>query len=365
MLQRFKNIPYYYWLLLGYHLIFTYFAYKIRVERGMADSQLYWFQKEYTQGKSWLDFFKYGTDFILFLNYPFVKIGIPYWGGFLLYGTIGFLGIIQWIRWVKVLVKDTFIIGNTNWLWLVFLLPNLHYWTASLGKEALLFWGIASVFYALATHRYTSFSFIAGSLLVLIVRPHVAMLLFTAIFLVLFFQKNYSLKRRLILLSISLIVLLVIVYMAFQLSGIRYFNWHRIQYFNEFSILSFKHSGSYVPMLDYNYCYKLFSFHFRPLFFDANNVSMMLASLENVVMFLLFVLALLVILRYYSQLVFPSWMKITFWFTLLVTIIYVERYANLGIFMRTKVMFQPFLLIALLHIISQGISPYKSKVTHE
>ena len=50
VLQRFKNIPYYYWLLLGYHLIFTYFAYKIRVERGMADSQLYWFQKEYTQG---------------------------------------------------------------------------------------------------------------------------------------------------------------------------------------------------------------------------------------------------------------------------------------------------------------------------
>ena len=365
MLQRFKNIPYYYWLLLGYHHIFTYFAYKIRVERGMADSQLYWFQKEYTQGKLWLDFFKYGTDFILFLNYPFVKIGIPYWGGFLLYGTIGFLGIIQWIRWVKVVVKDTFIIGNTNWLWLVFLLPNLHYWTASLGKEALLFWGIASVFYALSKHRYTSFSFIAGSLLVLIVRPHVAMLLFAAIILVLFFQKNYSLKRRLFFLSISLFVLLVIVYMAFQLSGIRYFNWHRIQYFNEFSILSFKHSGSYVPMLDYNYCYKLFSFHFRPLFFDAHNVSMMLASVENVVMFLLFVVALLVILRYYSQLVFPTWIKISFWFTLLVTIIYVERYANLGIFMRTKVMFQPFLLIALLHIISQGIILCKSKVTHE
>jgi hypothetical protein len=92
---------------------------------------------------------------------------------------------------------------------------------------------------------------------------------------------------------------------------------------------------------------------------------MILASVENVIMLLLFVLTLMVIFRYYSQLVFPSWMKITFWFTLLVTIIYIERYANLGIFMRTKVMFQPFLLIALLHIISQGITLYKSKVTHE
>jgi len=361
LLQRLKNIPHLYWLLYGYHLIYVYFAYTIRVERGVADSNLYWFQNSYTQGKSWFDFLHYGTDFILFLNFPFVKMGIPYWGGFLLYGTIGYLGIIQWIRWARVVAKDTFVVANTNLLWLVFLLPNLHYWTASLGKEALLFWGIASVFYALALHRYATFSFIAGSLLVLLIRPHVAMLLFTSIALVMFYQNNYSLKKKIILLSISSLVLIGIAYMAFQLSGIRYFNWHRIQNFNEYAILSFKHSGSYVPMLEYNYFYKIFSFHFRPLFFDVHNISMILASVENVLMLLLFVFGLIVLLRYYSQIIFPEWMKISFWFTLLVTVLYIERYANLGIFMRTKMMFQPFLLVALLHILWQGYNLFEKQ----
>lgn len=364
MLQRLQNIPYYYWLLFGYHLIFTYFAYTLRVQRGRADSQLYWFQNSYTQGKSWFDFLHYGTDFILFLNYPFVKLGIPYWGGFLLYGTIGYLGIIQWIRWAKVVVQDAFVIGKFNFLWLIFFLPNLHYWTASLGKEALLFWGIASVFYALATQQYKSSSFIFGTIVVLLIRPHLAMLLLAAIVLVFLFQKNYTVKRRFYLFAISLLVLTVSLYMAFQLSGIRYFDWHRIQHFNEYSLLSFKHSGSYVPMLDYSYFYKIFSFHFRPLFFDSHSLAMVFASMENLLMLIIFIIALVVVFRYYTQLVFPSWMKIIFWFTFLTTVVYIERYANLGIFMRTKMMFQPFLLVALLYIISQGKTLY-NKHAHE
>jgi len=359
VLKWFKNSSRYYWLLLGYHLIFTYFAYQIRVERGRADSQLYWFQNFYTQGKSWFDFFHYGTDFILFINYPFVKMGIPYWGGFLLYSTIGFLGIIQWIRWAKIVMKDTFIIDKTTLFWLVFLLPNLHYWTASLGKESFVFFGIASIFYAFATSHFKSISFVLGSLLVVIIRPHVALMLFSSIVLLLLFQKRYSLKKRLFLFSGGCLLLFSLTYMSFQVSSIRYWNWERIQHFNQYALLSFRGSGSYVPMLDYTYFYKLFSFHFRPLFFDSYSISLFFASIENLLMLIIFILALLFIVRYYTLLVFPSWMKITFLFSLLASVIYIERYANLGIFMRTKMMFQPFLLLALLNIISQGITLYK------
>lgn len=359
MLTNFKNIPKYYLLLFGYHLVFVYFAYIIRVERGIADSMLYWVQNSYTQGKSWFDFLHYGTDFILFINYPFVKLGMPYWGGFLLYGTIGFMGIIQWIRWTKVIVDDTFICYNIQWLPLVFFLPNLHYWTASLGKESLIFFGIASIFFALATKQFKTFSFVIGSLLVFIIRPHVAMLLLMAIVIVALFQVNYATKKKVLLFSCSLTLLLLLTYMSFQLTAIRYWNWERIQHFNHYSIVSLKHSGSYVPMLEYPYFYKLFSFHNRPLFFDAHNLSMLFASIENLLMLIVFLIALLVVIRYYDQLVFPIWMKIVFWFTLLLTVVYVERYANLGLFMRTKIMFQPFLLVAFLHIIVQGVSLHK------
>ena len=359
VLKRLKNIPIYYWLLLGYHFVFTFFAYQIRVERGRADSQLYWFQNFYTQGKSWFDFFHYGTDFILFLNYPFVKLGIPYWGGFLLYSSIGFLGIIQWIRWTKVVMKDILVKDKTNLFWLIFLLPNLHYWTASLGKESFVFFGIASIFYAFATSHFKSISFVLGSLLVVIIRPHVALMLFASIVLLLLFQKTYSFKKRLFLFSVSCLLLLSLTYMAFQISAIRYWNWERIQYFNKYSILSFEHSGSYVPMLDYTYFYKIFSFLFRPLFYDTHNLSLVLASIENVLMLIIFGLTLLALVRYYAKIIFPVWIKITILYTLLIIIVYVERYANLGIFMRTKMMFQPFLLIAMLSIINQGITLYK------
>ena len=324
-----------------------------------SDAYLYWFNSDYVQNKSWTDFFNYGSDFILFLNYPFVKIGIPFFVGFLLYGTIGFFGILKFIKCSTLVIGDKLIYKELNFLYLIFLLPNLHFWTASLGKEALIFWGIASVFYAFATKNYKTFSFVVGSLLILLIRPHVALMLLSAITLLVLFDCHYSLKKRIAFFAFVLTFLSMLLYMVFQLSDIRYWNWQRIVYFNNYSILSFKNSGSYVPMLDYNYPYKLFSFLFRPLFYDANSLYLILASIENSIVLFIFIFAVYFVVRYYKKIIFTTWMQAAFLFTLVACLLYVHRYANLGIFMRTKIMFQPFTLIGLLAIITQGISLQK------
>ena len=361
LIQKIKNSPKWYWLLLGYHFLFIYFAFTYRLQRGRSDATLYWFQNAYTSGKSWLDFLNYGADFLLFLNYPLVAIGLPYWFAFLLYGTIGFLGCLQWFKWAQFVAGSKTVFRNKTILLCVFLLPNLHYWTAGLGKEPILFLGISTFFYALSTHNFKSLQFILGSIIILLIRPHLAMILFAALLTGLFFLKDTNLKKRISLFLSCLLVSALSFYMVLQLSGIRYFSWKRILYFNEYSILSFRNSGSYVPMLEYNYFYKWFTFHFRPLFFDVHSIPMFFASIENLILLLISILTILVCLRYFSQLRFPFWMKVTFIFSILVTTIYIERYANLGIFMRTKMMFQPFLLIACLHLIAQGYSIYKSK----
>ena len=354
MLNRLKNIPKFYFFLFGYHLLFTFFAYSTRVERGVSDSRLYWFQNNFPDTKTWFYFFNYGTDFLLFLNYPLVSLGFPYWSGFLFYSIIGYFGIVQWIRWTEIVFKATFVYKGIDFLTLLFLLPNLHYWTATLGKEPLIFYGIASVFYAIASSNYKTFSFVVGSLLVLIIRPHVALMLLIAVALVLLFRKNYSLTKRLFTASISFTVLLLLLYMAFQLSEIRYLDWDRIRYFNAYSILSLQNSGSYVPMLDYTYFYKLFSFYFRPLFFDSHSYWMVLASIENSIVLVLHLIALFFIVCFYTKMVFPQWLKVVFLFTFIAGLLYVQRYANLGLFMRTKIQFQPFLLVGLLYLIKQG-----------
>ena len=343
-------------LLFGYHLLFILIAYKLRVDRGISDAHLYWGKSIDINQHSWFDFANYGTNFILFINYPFIKLGFPFWSGFLIYGTIGFLGIRKFMDWAFLVFEKNLEYKGFNILYLVFFLPNLHFWTASLGKEALLFWGIASVFYALASQNYKTFSFVFGSLLVLLIRPHVALMLLAAITLIVIFDSNYSLKKRIVFSAFALTFLSMLLYMVFQSSNIRYWNWERITYFNEYSILSFRNSGTYVPMLEYNYFYKLFSFNFRPLFFDVNTIWTFIASIENGLVLILHVIALLFGVKFYAKITFAQWIKIVFLFTFIAGMLYVQRYANLGIFMRTKMMFQPFMMIALLFIIKQGIA---------
>ena len=344
-----------------YHLLFVIFAYQIRIERGISDSHFYWAQTFDINKHSWFDFFDCSANFIVFLNYPLLKIGIPFFIGFLLYGIIGFFGILKWMQWTHLVFENKYYYKGINLLYLLFLLPNLHFCTAAIGKESIVFWGIASVFYAIALKKYNTFSFIVGSLMILILRPHVALMLFSAVALVQFFDKNYSLKKRISFGIVSFFVSSLLLYMVFQLTHIRYWNWQRITYFNDYSVLSFRHSGSYVPMLEYSFVYKLFSFNFRPLFYDVRSTTTLMASIENTIVLSIHLLGLFYLLKFFSKIVFPNWIKIAFLFTIIASILYVQRYANLGIFMRTKVMFQPFLLVALLYIIKQGAVFQKSK----
>ncbi|WP_162126246.1 hypothetical protein [Flavobacterium phycosphaerae] len=349
-------------LLFYYHLVFIVFAYQLRVIRGISDAHFYWAQNFSIDNFSWWHYAHYGTDFILFINYPFIQLGLPFWFGFLLYGIVGFFGVLKWIQWVELVVGQKIYYKGFNVLYLFFLFPSLHFWTANLGKEPLIFWGIAAVFYAVASANYKSFSFITGSLLLVIIRPHVALMLLLAIGLVMVFQKRFSFKKRLALALVGFSVFAALFYMVLQLTQIRYLDWKRIQYFNEFSILSFRNSGTYVPMLDYNFANRFFAFNFRPLFFDAKSLLGFLASIENALLLLIYLLTFVVLIVFYKKIIFPQWMKIAFLFALIASLLYIQRYANLGIFMRTKIMFQPFVLIALFCIIKQGIAlrNYKS-----
>ncbi len=350
----------FYILLFFYHLLFIVFSYFFVLKNG-GDAHLYWGITFDLTHRSWLDFADYGAKFIVFLNYPLIKAGVPFWGGFLLYGLFGFIGILKWMQWAQYVVRDKLTYKGFDFLYLLFLLPNLHFWTSGIGKEPIVFWGIAAVLYGITTQKLGTFSFILGSVTVLIIRPHVALMLLAAIMAVIVFQKGVSFKKRMLTAFIAGSGLLLLLYAVFQTTGINYWNWQRIQYFNEYSVLSFRHSGSYVPMLDYPYVYKWFSFLFRPLFFDAHTVLALLASLENAFLLLVFFTALYLLIRFYRKMDVTRDMKIVFLFSFIAGLLYVERYANLGIFMRTKIMFEPFLLVSLQTVIVQGAGWLKNK----
>jgi hypothetical protein len=88
----------------------------------------------------WLDFFKVGTPFMVFLNYPLLKLEAPFWLGHVLYSVIGFFGFYLFAKWsykVLALKNDSFFVLLL--LGLVLLSPNLHIWTSIIGKESIVF----------------------------------------------------------------------------------------------------------------------------------------------------------------------------------------------------------------------------------
>jgi len=171
------SLPYPHMCLGVYHLIFVVVAYYYTLQH-KGDAYLYWFQKSKQDG-SWFDFLNVGTDFILFVNYPFAKgLGFPFFLGFLLYGALGFLGILQFQKLsYQILGAKQFKIKQINVLPLLFYLPNLHFWTANLGKETLCFLWLSTLFLKLAKKEYMSWVLWMSAFFLFMLRPHVFLML--------------------------------------------------------------------------------------------------------------------------------------------------------------------------------------------
>ena len=85
-------------------------------------------------------------------------------------------------------------------------------------------------------------------------------------FIVLLIDRKLSFKIKSLVLGSSIILGAGLLFLMLKISKIRYLDWDRIQHYNAFSVLSLKDSSGYVPMLDYNYFYKLFSLNFSRFF---------------------------------------------------------------------------------------------------
>lgn len=338
--------------LLGYHLIFTYFSWDYFMKNG-GDAAFYWFQTDASKNRPFHDLFHYGSDVLLLFNYLLAKVlQLDILVGFFIYSFLGFLGIVQFYRLGKVLLKDAASLFGINCVFLLLLLPNLHFWTATLGKEPLCFLTIATILLEIAKNEYKSVKIIAALLLLMIIRPHIALFLLTAMMVVFFFGKQLKLKQKFLLGAVFSIGIAIAGYMVLQLSEIRFLNWNRIQRYNEYSLLSFKDTGSYVPMIAYSYPYKLFVFWFRPLPGEFSTFLGWGLSLENSVWLCLHLAALFVIVKKWQRIHFTAVMKIIMIFAVISAIIIVQRYSGFGIFARNKIMMQPFVGLVLLWVLT-------------
>jgi hypothetical protein len=331
-----------------YHGLF-WLIYYLYATYNTSDSKGY-FRRSTDYNGSWTDLYKTGTSFIDFVAYPFTNtFGFTYESVMVLFAWFGYIGFVYFYIFFIENTRMNIKLWGYNLITLLLFLPNMHFWTASLGKGSLIFLGLGMFTYAMRIPQKRILTLIIGSLIVFNIRPHMFLFLGLGAALGYFTGKDRVPGYQKVLICLAFFVVIAVSYD--QILGVAKLNEDDVLgSFGEFSdkrASSLSSSGSGVDINNYPLPLKLFTFWFRPLFVDAPNALGIVSSLENV---------------FYLVLVFKLWDKdfigflksssslvkmcLIIFFTSSVALCFVM--ANLGIATRQKSMVMYFLFFVIL-----------------
>jgi hypothetical protein len=166
---------------------------------------------------------------------------------------------------------------------LLIFLPNMHYWTASLGKGSIIFWGLGMMVYGLSRMSHRKLALVTGLLLIYHVRPHIFLFMAAAILLGLFTGRQRTpFYQKLIVFAGSASALVLLYDKILGLMNLDADNL--LESFGQFAASrsgELAKAGSGIDISHYPLVLKLFTFWFRPLFVDAPGPIGIIVSFEN------------------------------------------------------------------------------------
>lgn len=267
-----------------YHLLLAmvYYSYALF---NASDSRNYYFKvvRDY-RGDEWFDFYGTSTPFVEFIAYPFIKyFYFSYEATMWLFSFFGYLGFVYLYIFFKenIRFKHTFL--GFDFLTFVFLLPNLHFWSSSLGKGSIIFLGISLFFFGISKLNTRWIYILIGALIVYHVRPHVMLIIVISSAIgFIFSSKGVSWGLRFLVLACSVLAFFFIYRDVLSLVGIdeAEFLSEGVDLSHRATELSKATSG--IDINNYSLPEKVFAFLYRPLFFDAPGFLGIIVSFENV-----------------------------------------------------------------------------------
>ncbi|MBS4066602.1 MAG: hypothetical protein KGZ74_18715 [Chitinophagaceae bacterium] len=334
----------YLWLLAIVHIGLS-VTYSVYALSSASDSRKYF--KVSSQTENWMDLFDTGTSFISFLAWPFTRmLGMSYYPAMICFSFLGLIGIVLLYLAAKEHVSrqknDGKLIGFME---LLFLLPNMHFWTSSIGKGSMIIFGIGIFFWGLSRFNKRPHFIILGALLVYFVRPHIMLAILLAIIVGLLFTntgiKNF-IKWSLFLLSLIIFFFISDNVLEFaEVTDINIFDSNELQD----RALSLARANSGIDLSSYSLPMKLFAFWCRPLFVDTNNLVGFIVSFENLFYLYLFYLLITYSFFYWSKL--NGWHRICLFVFLFCSLALSQISGNLGIALRQKAQIMPLLFIVI------------------
>ena len=342
-------------LLYLYHIVF-YGIYLWYALNNASDSKHYFYTISNHKG-SWLELFGTDTSFIHFLGFPFYKLGInSYESLMFIFSWFGYLGFV----YAYLFFREKIPIGikvfhRINFLVLILFLPNMHFWSASLGKGAPVFLGLMMFSYAIINPKKRIFLLILSSILIFHIRPHVFM--FVAVGAAIGYMSGsakMSTAKKLLISGALLGSVLAVQDQILAVAGLGG-SEDLLQDFDEFAdkrASGLADAGSGVDMSSYPLPLKLFTFWFRPLFIDAPNVLGVIVSIENL---LYLFLVLKIIRKDFIRFVrkSPAIVKMSLVIFLGASLAMTFIMSNLGLIMRQKSMVMYFLFFVIYYYLAQ------------
>ncbi|MBI6117337.1 hypothetical protein I6U49_11370 [Salegentibacter sp. F63223] len=340
-------------LLFLYHLFFfgVYYTYTIF---NRSDSKLYYSRPQW--GDTWWEYFGTSTTFIDFMSWPFINVlGFSYEMMMVLFAWFGYIGFVYAYLFFRENIPIKIKIFNIDFLTLILFLPNMHFWTASLGKGAPIFMSLMMFAYAIKDPKTRWGTLLIGSLITYYIRPHV--FLFVAAGTVLGFmtgKEKIAFWKKMLVYIGMIGGLLMVQDTILGMAGLNE-SENLVEGFDQFSTergAELSKSGSGVDMANYPLPVKLFTFWFRPLFFDAPGVLGLIVSVENLIYLLLFFKILKGdFIKFLKKSPISVKMSLTTFFLASLAMAFVM--SNLGIIMRQKSMVMYFLFFVIYYYLAQ------------
>ncbi|REG91530.1 hypothetical protein C8N25_104144 [Algoriphagus antarcticus] len=326
-----------------YHMFFglVYWAY---AQLNRSDSVNYFHHTK--DWRNWFDAFSAGTDFVEWLAFPWINwFGFNYDMMMFLTTWLGFWGFVYFYLFFKENLRFNPKFEGWDAITIFMFLPNMHFWTASLGKGAIIFAGIGFLVYGLSWPAKRIFHIAFGSFLCYMVRPHIlfAILIGMGVGFVLGREKvPFYQKYLVVFFAIGMSIFVyedLVVYLGYDPNNL-------VDSFEEESALNsgrLQSAGSGVDMGSYSMPMKLFTFWFRPLFIDSPNLLGIAISFENALYIYMFSKVIHKDFLTYIKIA-PAMVKMSAVVFISISISMTFVMSNLGIIIRQKSQIMYFML---------------------
>lgn len=274
--------------LFWYHVLF-WLIYYIYATFNPSDSVSYYHRSSNLDIAQWIARYGPSTSFIDFFAFPFTGLlGFSFEMTMLLFSWFGFLGFVCFYIVFKENVRLKHQLYGYDIITILMFLPNMHFWTSSVGKGSLIFMGLGLATLGLSKVSKRKLILIVGLALVYHVRPHVFLFMLIGILVGFFTGRKVPFAYKAMIVGGGAIAMVLMYNTILTTMGLDSEN--AMESFEDMTgrrALALADAGSGVDISNYPLVLKLFTFWFRPLFFDAPGILGLFVSVENLIYLLL------------------------------------------------------------------------------